>query len=296
MVEDTSLLRRLLLTAGYRLEERPGGLLATRVTDQQGVLIVDGLRSPSDLEGELPSGLIHRTLLYSEEPGREARQVAAERGMEVIDPSTLGPALGEILLARPAASLPTPETLQAPATVFPDGERMVRPRIGRREAEAIGAVDGFRYTLRYVPFFVANYRVRTASAHGGPGRLSDHQVAVNALSGRAELWEPGERELVSEVDEPHERLEPLLSEAQVLTTMLGAIRRRHTVNVDHSEQHEGALIIERRRVPPGADDLRVGPLAIVHVPFWYIEGPDGRIIVDAVQGIRLEREGDDRGE
>ncbi|HYK93358.1 MAG TPA: hypothetical protein VEY07_04875 [Thermoplasmata archaeon] len=285
-------LRRLLEAAGYRLEDRPGGLRAVRGRDHRAVLIVAGLPSPAEVDAEFPSDAVHRTIVYPEDPGTVARSIASERGIEILDPSTLGSALGELLLSGPDSSPESEEPLTAaplhpPPLLFPEGERTVRPRLGQSDAEALAGVDGYRSTLRLIPFFVAAYRVRVATPHGGRGPPSDHLVAINALSGQAEFWEPGERELAAELDEPHQRLAPHLSPDHARASAEDAVRRRHTVSVDHTEQHGGAVVIERRRVPPATDDLALAPPVLVHVPFWYIEGPDGRVVLDAVSGSRV---------
>jgi len=287
-----SVLRRLLEAAGYRLEDRPMGLKAVRSRDRRAVLILGTAHSPVEVDQEFPADAAHRTLVYPEEPGGAARAIASERGIELLDPSTLGSALGELLLPGPEGSLPEESDsaaagpLSPPPMLFPEGERTVRPRIARADAEALAAVEGFRYTLRLIPFYVSAYRVRVPTPHGGPGHPADHLVAVNALSGRAEFWEPGERELVADLEEPNQRLEPQLSESQVRAIAVDSTRRRHTVSVDHTEQHGGALVIERRRVPPGEDDLALAPPVLVHVPYWYVEGADGRVVLDAVTGAR----------
>lgn len=288
----TSALRRLLEAAGYRLEDRESLLRAVRSKDHRAVLVVPGLPSPAEVDGEFPPDVVHRTIVYPEEPGSVARGIASERGIEVLDPSTLGSALGELLLPGPEGPAPadqdvSPATpLVPPPLLFPEGERTVRPRLEQADAEALAAVDGLRYTLRLIPFYVSAYRVRVATPHGGRSPPTDHLVAVNALSGRAEFWEPGERELVAEPSEPHQRLEPQLSVDQGRSIALEAVRRRHTASVDHTEQHGGALVIERRRVPPGSDDMALAPPVLVHVPFWYVEGSDGRVVLDAVTGAR----------
>jgi hypothetical protein len=284
--------RRLLEAAGYRLEDRPGALRAVRGRDHRAVLVVDGLPSPAEADPEFPGDAVHRTIVYPEDPGTVARSLASERGIEVLDPSTLGSALGELLLPGPdgpsAAEFdPVPSApLLPPPLLFPEGERTVRPRLGPSDAEALADVEGFRLTLRLIPFYVSAYRVRVATPHGGRSPPSDHLVAVNALSGQAEFWEPGERELTAELDQPHQRLSPQLSAEQARGAAEDAVRRRHTVSVDHTEQHGGALVIERRRMPPGPDDLALAPSVLVHVPFWYIEGAGGRVVVDAVTGAR----------
>ncbi|HTT26566.1 MAG TPA: hypothetical protein VMH90_06385, partial [Thermoplasmata archaeon] len=103
--------------------------------------------------------------------------------------------------------------------------------------------------------------------------------------GRVEVWEPSDRELVTDLPEPSQRLSPTLSEGEAHALAEEAIRRRHSASVDHTEQHGGAVIVERRRVPPGPGDLRIGPAVLVHVPYWYAESTEGRVVLDAVTGV-----------
>ncbi len=292
-------LRRLLAAARYQVDAASVGLLAYRSADRRAVVIVAGGASPLEVEKELPPGSVRRTLIYPEEPGPSARGAAAEHGLEILVPETLGPALGEILLlpesgmgpAERAGTEPPAGPIEIPVTAFPPGERIVRPRLGRAEAELISGVDGFRYTLRLVPYFVAPYRVREPAARGRPGAVREYLAAVHGLNGRLEVWEPRDRELVAEIPEPHERLEPTLPDGRAREIAELRLRERHTVNVDHTEQHGGALVIERRRIPPAPDDLKIGAFAVLEVPFWYVEGADGRVVIDAVSGARIDATG-----
>lgn len=292
VVPPSSVLGRLLEAAGYRLELRPEATLAVRPKDHRAVMIVGAARSPAEVDGWFPADAVHRTIVYDDEPGSTARALAADRRIEVLEPATLGPALAELLLPSPAGPSEGPEwpdagaPLAPPFAVLPEGDRIVRPRLGRAEAEAMSGVDAPRYTLRLVPFYVAPYRVRPSSPHGAPGAVLHHLVAVNAVTRRAEIWEDGERELVAEIDEPHQRLVPQLGESQAVDVATDAVRRHHTVDVEHTEQHGGALVIETRRVLPSTADLRLGPMALLYVPFWYAEGAEGRIVLDAVSGRR----------
>jgi hypothetical protein len=285
------LLRRLFDAAGYRLEDRPLGLRALRPSDRRGVFFVEGSPNPADVAGEFPSEIVHRTIVYPDDPGPLARAMAADRGLEILDASTLGPGLGELLLLTqpemPADASIQGDELSGPMGAFVEGERVIRPHLGEPEAMAIAGVDGFRYLLRLLPFFLAPYRVRVPTPHGGRGPVTQHLVAVNALSGRIEVWEEGERDFIGDLEEPHERLEPVLTEADCRRLAEEELRRRHTAEVDHVEQHLGAIVIERRRVPPGPGDLRIGPAVLVHVPYWYVESPEGRVILDAVTGRRV---------
>ena len=282
-------LRRLLDAAGYRLEETSGVVLAVRSDDHRAVVIAPVTRAPSDIERLLPADAVHRTIVYDDEPGEAARTDAAERGIELLAPSTLGPALGELLL--PSALLPgsggangDDEALDAPFPPVAARGAIVRPRIDRREAQALAGLRNARYTLRLVPYLVAPYRVRAVSADGARGKIQRHLVAVNATSRHAEIWAEGTRDLVGEVSGPSERLAPQLSEPAAEPIALDAVRRHHTVRVDHIEQHAGAIVVESRRVAPPGEAVRLGPFSLVYVPFWYAESTDGRRVLDAVSG------------
>jgi hypothetical protein len=241
------------------------------------------------LESLFPPDSLHRTIIYDDDPGPVARELAADRGVEILDPSTLGPALGEILLpsANPESSdAGRSPTLETPFSVLPEGTRIVRPRIGRVEAELLVGADGPRFTLRLVPYYVAPYRVRPASPYGEAGKILDRTVAVHGVSRHAEIWDDGDRELVGALDTPHQFVAPEITSAEAAGVALEAIRRHHTIHVDHTEQHEGALVIETRRVPPGPDDVRIGPMQLIYLPHWYAEGAQGRVVLDAVTGRR----------
>ncbi len=290
---DRGLLARLFESAGYSVEDRSSGVRFRRRRDGRVVLLVDGPRPPIEVEGEFPSDAVHRTLIYPEDPGPAARSIAAERGIEVLDPGTVGAALGELLLPGPEAVPGVPPTdddggLEPPAAVYPEGTLIVVPRLGRTEAMAIAGREGYLLTLRLVPYFVAPYRVREAAPHGGTVAPRDYLVAVQALQGRVEVWERGDREIAPELEEPHESLEPAIDPESAQQRAREMLLRRHTVRVDHTEQLGGTIVLERRRVPPGEGDLKIGPFARLLVPFWYVEGPDGRLVIDAVTGRRLE--------
>ncbi|MHB1931640.1 MAG: hypothetical protein ACYCPV_01415 [Thermoplasmata archaeon] len=293
-------LERILSAAGYEVQARPEGLVALRGRDRRGVVMVRGLQSPVEIAPLFPADIVHRSAVYRDDPGPVARSLAADRGIEVIDRSTLGASLGEILLwpgvqrSDPGTeSVPTP--LEPPMAVFPAGEPIVRPRLGRREIEIMHGIEGASYRLRLVPFYLGAYRVRSPAAHGEPGPTSDHLVAVHAISQRAEIWEIGDRDWTPELSDPHDRLDAVLPVEAAEARAREAIRRHHTIAIDHTEQHGGAMVIEKRRIPPAPDDIRLGPMATIFVPYWYVESPRGRHVIDATTGRAVLPEGDGPG-
>ncbi len=284
------LLARVLEAAGYRLARSSGAIVAVRSSDHRAVALATGPTPIAQLEAAFPPQAVRRTIVYESDPGPLAREEAARRGIEILDRWTLGPGLGELLLAPGTSGEPTPEVGEEPLDLpFPIARpeaRTVRPRVERGDVEGLGSVEGARCTLRLVPYYVSAYRVRPATAAGGRGPVVQRLVAVNATTRTAEIWDDRERELVDDVPGPHQRFAPQLDEAEVPPIALDAIRRHHTVRVDHTEQHDGALVIETRRVVPELDDVRLGPFLLVYVPHWYIEGTRGRIVLDAVSGRR----------
>lgn len=288
---ESSQLRRLLLAAGYRLTDTERGLLAWRFEDRRAILIASSELDVGPAARELPADAAHRTILCTGEPAEEARSAASELGVELLWPDTLGPALGEILLLSPGGAPLTPPhpstPLEAPVAVLPAGESLVRPRLSREDAERIAGGSSARFTLRLLPFFVAAYRVRLPPSSSEAPTVREDLVAVNGVSGLTSIWSPGQRELVAEISLPAQKLEPVLTEPAARAQAEEYLRHHHTVGVDRTEQHEGALVIERRRVAPPPEDLRIGPFALLQVPFWYVESSEGRVVIDAVTGSRI---------
>jgi hypothetical protein len=283
-----TLLKRLFEAAGYRVDVRPDALVAVRADDHRTVVLDRGRRPLPELEAYYPVDAVHRTVVYDADPGPLVREDAAARGLEVLDTTTLGPGLGELLLpASPEATRSTDsedDPLNAPFPVLPTEARTVRPRIDRAEAAERAGVPDARYTLRLVPFWVGGYRARTVGPAGSPGPVTHRMVAVNALTRTTEFWEEGDRELVDGAELAAPVFPPQLASTAAARLALEAIRRRHAGRVDHTEQHAGALVIESRRVLPSVEDVRVGPLALLLVPYWYAEGAAGRVVLDAVSG------------
>ncbi len=284
------LLKRLFEAAGYRVEVRPEALVAVRPDDHRAVVVDRGRRSPRELEPLFAAGTVHRTVVYELDPGAEARADASELGLEVLEATALGPALGELLLPATRTDAPVegggePADLDAPFPLLPGESRTVRPRIDRSEAELRAGMRDARYTLRLIPYFVAAYRLRTVAADGGPGPVTHRLAAVNAVTKSCEIWEEGARELVEEASVPAQKLLPRFGDAAATSLALDAVRRHHAGRVDHTEQHSGALVIESRRVLPPLRDVRLGPMSLLYVPFWYAEGSAGRVVLDAVTGL-----------
>ena len=284
--EESTLLRQLFQAAGYRVNDHPRGWTAVRARDRRSVVFSEEVISPVELEATFLSDALHRVLIYPSDPGPVARSLASERGIEVFDLASIGATLGELLLfpEPPSDSGGGSVPLEAPPAIFPEGLRVVRERLSQEQAEEIAAAPDLRPTIRLVPFYVGPYRVRRPSPHGGMAPSSEHVVAVNALLRTVEGWDPSQYELDPSGAAPHPLLEPTVTVEEARGIALAWIRSRNTVRVEHTEQHGGAVVVETRRLPPSTEDVRLAPLALVYVPFWYFEGEGGRLVIDAVTG------------
>lgn len=282
-------LRRLLEAAGYRGTERGPTWVGVRARDRRAVAVTTSAPSVPTLAAALPTDALYRTIYYPNDPGDAARDLGAERGIEILSPSTLGAALGELLLQPAAAGAPTDASapLEPPAVAFPGGACSVRPRLDRAQAEALAGARGLRWSMKWVPCLVVAYRVRTPAAHGGRGPVRDRIVAVNLVARRAEIWEPSDRELTTDPPPLEDCLSAEVDEPLARGIACEAIRRHYAVRVEHTEQHGEALVIETRRVQPSLSDIFLGAPHTVYAPYWYAQGSGGRIVLDAVSGQRL---------
>ncbi|MEM0128584.1 MAG: hypothetical protein QXG65_00230 [Thermoplasmata archaeon] len=284
-------LGRILEGADYQVADRPEGIVAWRPKDRRALILLREVRTPHDLEPAFPPEAVHRIAVYPSDPGPVARSLASERAIEILDPTTLGPALGELLLGGdPPSPVGGELPLEPPLVVVPQGDRYVVPRLTRDDLDRIVPDRTLRRTLRAIPYFVAPYRVRIPAPHGGPGEVEEHLLAVHGLDSRVEAWEGAAYELSPNLPEGAERIPPVIGPADAGALALEWIRSRHTVRVDHTEQLGGTVVVETRRVSPGPDDVRLGAFALVHLPLWYCEGPRGRILVNAATGAASDRD------
>lgn len=177
------------------------------------------------------------------------------------------------------------EPIAFPPLVF-EQERIIRPRLLEPDIHqmAHGRWSGGRPRLLLVPFFLFAYSLpedEDRTRGNAPARL----VAVPAVGGPAQFWPTGEREVVSALATPHDRIAPRLREGAAQALALEAIRERHAQSEDHTEQRRGVLVIENRRLPRAEREVRMGPATVVWVPHWLVEAWNGRETLDAVTGL-----------
>lgn len=61
-----------------------------------------------------------------------------------------------------------------------------------------------------------------------------------------------------------------------------------TVEIETGDPDEDYSITERKKVAPRPDQIRIDPLGVVLRPFWRLLGPNGAMLVDAIEGRVVE--------
>lgn len=184
---------------------------------------------------------------------------------------------------RPSETLLRQDPLVFPPQVF-ETDRIVKPRLHEEDLRrmALGRWRGGSPRLVLVPFFLFAYALpEDEEASSAPPRL----VAVPAVGGAPQFWPAGEREIISAIGHPHHRPRRRIDADEARLLALEAVRERHARNEETAEQRRGMLVIENRRHPRGAEEVRLGPPAWVWVPHWVVEAWNGREILDAVTGL-----------
>lgn len=312
----SAFVQRLLASAGFSVERHQGLWRAVRESDGRAVLLLAGAELPAGFSQIFPGQCRSRWVLFGSTPSAEERDRLHMDGVSFIEPDTLSERIGEVLLpssgaereepvprALPPARLPSirehdgrerlmtdpgpfpEEPSSLPAELWP-GERIVRPRLSEDDALRLAwsRLVPFRVTLVLIPYYLFEYTLRQEERRSNE---APRLLAVQGIDGTTESWAMGDRELVGMLPTPHRRREPVLSSDEARDFALRAALEANISHVDHTEQRGGALIIERRRVAPQEDDVRLGPAVMLHVPFWVVDGADGRLVFDAVTGAAL---------
>lgn len=184
---------------------------------------------------------------------------------------------------------PTPFTPE----VF-ERDRIVRPRLRQADLVHMAAARwrGGSPRLLLVPFFLFAYELpEDPEGADAPPRL----VAVPASGGAPQFWPPGEREIIDALSEPHVRLRPSLRPEAARLLALQSVAEHHAHSEERAEQLRSMLVIEHHRRHRTAEEIRIGPPALVWVPHWVVEAWNGREVLDAVTGLAsaIPLEGDE---
>ncbi|MEM2870299.1 MAG: hypothetical protein QW379_07780 [Thermoplasmata archaeon] len=241
-----------------------------------------------------------------------ARRLAEERGVQLWDRGRVEEEAGRVIVAEldtrrarlPEDSLleallgrrgareeefrePSPET---PPITMAGGEAMVRPRVTLEEARRLAGelLDcAFRFDLRFMPYYCFSYSV-DAKNSDLPGHRSAGVVLVNGMSGEASEWRG--REPLSPMSEDVPRLEPAIEQSRAEDRARDRVVELSTRVIHTKREKKNVTIYEKKTVRPSPEAVRLEFRGLLYLPVWCIEGSDGAIVLDALEGGVLRRE------
>lgn len=164
------------------------------------------------------------------------------------------------------------------------GDRIVRPRLEADDVKVIGAqtVGGFRFRLELVPHFLYRYN---AVLYIDDHRLGEEQgrLAINALTKDSVEWAEG-LELVHELDQSHQRLEPLIDQEEAKALAMETVLQRHTSERDFVRDSGSVTVTERKRASPRREEVELEEQGMFFLPVWCVEGVKGVMVLNASNG------------
>lgn len=187
------------------------------------------------------------------------------------------------LLADDYPKIVSPEELEKVQTAEV-GERIVKPTITMNDVREISrqTVGGFRYRLELVPFYVYTYSCdlyiedKKLGSEGGT-------LSANALTKKVEKWND-KVEIVFSLEQSYRRLEPMLDAEEAKGLVKDEVVRMYSYEREVIRDSGQVTIVEKRKVSPRAEDVKLEGQGIFYSPIWCVEGIHGVMIVNAGTG------------
>jgi hypothetical protein len=197
----------------------------------------------------------------------------------------------DIGFSVPSAPLDEPEDLGkvSDSTEFIDEDeeeyRILKSRIDKDEALKMAkkTMDGFRFDLELIPFYIYNYSCDLILGGRTPPQRNTGTIGINALTKQIEEWPPI-FETVRDLDYHYTRLSPRIAEDEAYEFAFSAVININTKIIETKEEKDSAIIIEKKKVEPKPDAIELIKKGLVYLPAWCIEGSNGVMIIDATTG------------
>jgi hypothetical protein len=164
------------------------------------------------------------------------------------------------------------------------GDKIVKPIVNANDAKEIGSktVEGFRFKLELVPHFVYRYACALYIDEHRLG-MQEGTIAINAMTNEPAEW-PENTELVLNIDQTHQRLEPSIDIEEARAFALDEIMVRHTAERDVVRESGNVTVTERKKVMPKRSEVVLESLGVYYLPVWCVEGVKGVMVLNAGTG------------
>jgi len=172
------------------------------------------------------------------------------------------------------------------------GEQVIKPQFTKERALAVSEwMSGvYKVEMHLIPHYAFFYTCSVvADEENVPVRDISGIITVDAVYGGARRW-PSGLETVSDADINGTKLEPQIGEERALKEAYQTIIEAHTEEVEEVHDKGNVTIYEKRHLRPEESSIQITQKQMVYLPAWYIEGSEGRLLLDAVTGQTLMEE------
>jgi len=170
-----------------------------------------------------------------------------------------------------------------------EGESMVAPKIAQDQARSLIAerLEGaFRFDLQMMPHYCYTY---SCEVEGPRGRIEARHgtVLVNGMTGTALDWKPAK---LSRPEATAIRMEPSVEEGRAHACARDWAVSSNTRIVHHKRDKGTVTVYEKLTLRPSPEAVRLELLGLLYLPAWCIEGGNGAVVMDALDGHIIKEE------
>ena len=286
------------LQGAAEVNERELAALLSRETKADRRIVVSlGRFSPDSRKlGEDKRVQLWDRARLEEEAGRMLLSEIDTREAPGADESLLEPflrgAMGDLgCEAGPKGSAGAVEQIEGPLPGLElfDGEGTVAPRISQEQARSLVAdrlESAFRFDLRMTPHYCYAYACPVQMSHGH-AEMRRGLLLVNGIGGEVFAWEPSG---LARWDGTGSRLEPSVEQAQALEKAREWVIAVNTRIVNLRHDRGSVTVYEKVTLKPTPEAIRLEYRGLVFWPVWGIEGGNGAVVLDALDGRVLKEE------
>ncbi len=169
-------------------------------------------------------------------------------------------------------------------------KRIISPAIWREQAIEISKkeIQGFQSELILVPYYIYEYKLDLFIEGVPVPKRVFGRLGFNAQTGGIKYITTGlniVQELNAEYNVQNERIGKKEAEEIVKNELFGKYTREEEIVTDK----ENVTIIEKRRTKPKDGTINVSFLGIYYWPYWIVSGNKGKVMVDAVEGVIVQK-------
>lgn len=172
---------------------------------------------------------------------------------------------------------------------FSKDDNIIKPKITQERAKEIASniVRPYGAVLELVPYFLCDYRCEILVDGKLDTKADKGMIAVNAITKKSEKWD-WPMELSKELDYTPTKLKPKIDIKKASEIAKEAIINLNTKVVSVSIDKGSEVMFETRRIEPKDGALEIDSKGLFYLPTWYIEGSNGAITVNAVNGAIIK--------